>query len=433
MSSAIKCLFLFLILNLEKYIANRVTDSSGNHISKPIVKIGILGIILGLAVMILTISIVLGFKKEITRKITGLSAHIVISNIIYGSNGEQNPIVISTDTLAFFKNLPGIKHIQGVALKNGILKTKTENEGIVIKGVGSDYDFSFISNHLQEGRLPVFKNDLISKDLLISENLANKLDLKTGGKLLVYFVVQRQLKDSLTGYQFTKFEQRSRSFEICGIFKTSFSDFDNNLTFADVRQIQRLNYWDSCMVGNYEIHALDFEKLDMAYDQINDNTGINYQITTVKEQFSNIFTWLDKLDVNGVIVIVLMIVVAVINMITALLILILERTNMIGMLKSMGMSNTSVRKIFFYISLKLLSRGLLWGNLLGISLCFIQNYFQIAKLDSSVYYIDAVAVEINWMYYLLLNIGTIIVCFAMLFLPTLILTKITPVKTLRFD
>lgn len=383
--------------------------------------------------MILTISIVLGFKKEITRKITGLSAHISISNIMYGSGGEQNPVVVSKDSLAIFKTLPGIKHIQGVAFKNGILKTKTENEGVMIKGVGEDYDFAFISQHLQEGRLPIFKKDEISKDILISENLAKKLDLKTGGKLLMYFVVQRLMTDSASGQEFTKFEQRSRNFEICGIFKTSFSDFDNNLTFADIRQIQRLNYWDSTTVGSYEVMVKAFEKLDEAYDQLNGNIGVSYQITTVKEQFSNIFTWLDKLDVNGIIVIVLMIVVAVINMITALLILILERTNMVGMLKSLGMSNAGVRKIFFYISLKLLSRGLLWGNILGISLCLIQYYLQPAKLDSSVYYIDAVAVEINWLFYLLLNIGTIIVCFLMLFLPTLILTKITPVKTLRFD
>jgi lipoprotein-releasing system permease protein len=435
MSSTIKCLFLLrvIILNLEKYIADRITRSSGNRISKPIVKIGILGIILGLAVMILTISIVLGFKKEITRKITGLSAHISISNIVYGSGGEQNPIVISEDSLAIFKTLTEVKYIQGVAYKNGILKTKTENEGILIKGVGSVYDFSFIKKHLQQGRLPEFKNNEFSKDILISENLANKLDLKTGGKLLVYFVVQRQMIDSASGQEYTKFEQRSRNFVICGIFKTSFSDFDNNLTFADIRQIQRLNYWDSTMVGSYEIMLKDFEKLDVAYDQLNEHAGVGYQISTVKEQFSNIFTWLDKLDVNGIIVIVLMIVVAVINMITALLILILERTNMVGMLKSLGMSNAGVRKIFFYISLKLLSRGLLWGNILGISLCLIQFYFHPAKLDSTVYYIDAVAVEINWLYYLFLNIGTIIVCFLMLFLPTLILTKITPVKTLRFD
>jgi lipoprotein-releasing system permease protein len=173
--------------------------------------------------------------------------------------------------------------------------------------------------------------------------------------------------------------------------------------------------------------------LDEAIDQLNEHVGLNYQLVSVKDAFSNIFIWLDKLDINGVIIIVLMILVAVINMITALLILILERTNMVGMLKSLGMNNANVRKIFFYISVRLLSRGLLWGNIIGIGLCMIQYYFGIAKLDSATYYVDKVAIELNWLYYLLLNVGTITVCILMLFLPTLIITKITPIKTLRFD
>jgi lipoprotein-releasing system permease protein len=422
-------------LNVEKYIADRITNSNQgqNSISKPIVKIGILGIVLGLSVMLLTISVVLGFKKEITKKVTGLAADITISNISYGSNGEQIPIKILKDSLITLKKLQGIKHIQSIAFKNGIVKTKTENEGILIKGIDTTYDVTFLKKYLLSGNLPSVGDKETSNDILISESLATKLDLKLNEKFLVYFVVQHELYDSIQKVAFTKFEQRSRNFNICGIFKTSFSDFDNNLTFADLRQIQRLNYWDSSMVGNYEIRVSDFERLDETLDELNESLGINYQIISVKDTFSNIFIWLDKLDINGVIIVVLMILVAVINMITALLILILERTNMVGMLKSMGMSNVNVRKIFFYISIRLLSRGLLWGNVLGIGICLIQYYFGLVKLDSSTYYIDKVAIELSWMSYLLLNIGTTFVCILMLFLPTLILTKITPIKTLRFD
>jgi lipoprotein-releasing system permease protein len=422
-------------LNVEKYIADRITNSNQGQssISKPIVKIGILGIVLGLSVMLLTISIVLGFKKEITKKVTGLSADATITNLSYGSNGEQIPIVISKDSLAFLKKLTNIKHIQGSAIKNGIIKTKTENEGILIKGVGSDYDFSFLEKYMQQGKLPQVDSSEISKDILISENLATKLDLKLNDKFLVYFIVQHEIYDSIERATYTKFEQRSRNFTICGIYRTSFSDFDNNLTFTDIRQIQKLNYWDSAMVGNYEVRVADFEKLPYSLDALNEHVGINYQITSVKDSFSSIFVWLDKLDINGVIIIVLMILVAVINMITALLILILERTNMVGMLKALGMSNVNVRKIFFYISVKLLSRGLLWGNILGIGICLIQYYFGLVKLDSETYYVDEVAIDLNWLYYLLLNVGTTVVCLLMLFLPTLILTKITPIKTLRFD
>lgn len=422
-------------MNVEKYIANRITNTNQGQgsISKPIVKIGILGIILGLSVMLLTISIVLGFKKEITKKVTGLAADVTISNISYGSNGEQVPVKISNDSLAVLKKLTNIKHIQPTAQKNGIVKTKTENEGVIIKGINGDYDLSYLQTYLQAGRLPKVDSSEVSNDILISESLATKLDLKLEEKFLVYFVVQHELFDSIEKVNYIKFEQRSRSFKICGIYKTSFSDFDNNLTFADIRQIQKLNYWDSSMVGNYEVRVNDFEKLDEAIDQLNENVGLNYQLISVKDAFSNIFIWLDKLDINGVIIIVLMILVAVINMITALLILILERTNMVGMLKSLGMSNTNVRKIFFYISVRLLSRGLLWGNIIGIGLCVIQYYFGIAKLDSATYYVDKVAIELNWLFYLLLNVGTITVCILMLFLPTLIITKITPIKTLRFD
>lgn len=383
--------------------------------------------------MLLTISIVLGFKKEITKKVTGIAADVTISNISYGSNGEQVPVKISNDSLAVLKKLTNIKHIQPTAQKNGIVKTKTENEGVIIKGINGDYDLSYLQTYLQAGRLPKVDSSEVSNDILISESLATKLDLKLDEKFLVYFVVQHELFDSIEKVNYIKFEQRSRSFKICGIYKTSFSDFDNNLTFADIRQIQKLNYWDSSMVGNYEVRVNDFEKLDEAIDQLNENVGLNYQLISVKDAFSNIFIWLDKLDINGVIIIVLMILVAVINMITALLILILERTNMVGMLKSLGMSNTNVRKIFFYISVRLLSRGLLWGNIIGIGLCVIQYYFGIAKLDSATYYVDKVAIELNWLFYLLLNAGTITVCILMLFLPTLIITKITPIKTLRFD
>lgn len=383
--------------------------------------------------MLLTISIVLGFKNEITRKITGLAADVTISNLAYGSNGEQIPITISADSLANLKKLPNIKHIQAAAFKNGIVKTKTENEGVMIKGIDSGYDLEFMKDQLISGAIPLLTSAETSNDILISENLATKLDLKVNDKFLVYFIVQREMFDSVQNTNYIKFEQRSRNFKICGIFRSSFSDYDNNLTFADIRQLRRLNYWDSTMVGNFEVRVKDFKKLDQTLDVLNENVGITYQLMSVKESFANIFLWLEKLDINGVIVIVLMVLVAVINMITALLILILERTNMVGMLKSLGMNNANVRKIFFYISMKLLSRGLIWGNIIGIGLCLLQFYFKPVKLDSATYYVDSVAIELSWMFYLLLNVGTALVCILMLFLPTLILTKITPIKTLRFD
>jgi len=422
-------------LSVEKLIANKITNPAKgkDSISKPIVKIGIIGIVLGVSVMLLTISIVLGFKHEIINKITGLTTHIAISSININPSNEPEPIKISADTLQLLRKLGNVKHIQETAFKNGILKTETQNEGVILKGVNQNYDFDFLNAHLTEGKLPDFSKSETSKEIFISKSLADKLNLKLNQKLLIYFISQHLVFDSTANAMITKYEQRSRSLNICGIFKTDFADFDDNLTFVDLRQIQRLNYWDSTQVANYEIKVADFEKNDETIVQVQDILGYNYTTSSVKEIYPNIFIWLDKLDINGIIIVGLMIIVATINMITALLILILERANMVGLIKALGMSNVNVRKIFLFISLRLISRGLLWGNILGIGMCLLQYYFRIVKLDGATYYVDYVVMDINWLYILLLNIGTFITCVLMLFLPTLILTKLTPIKTLKFD
>lgn len=383
--------------------------------------------------MILTISIVLGFKKAITEKITGLTTHIIIGSTNVNSSNEPDPIKISEDTLKLLSLNTRIDRIQKVGFKSGILKTKTENEGVLLKGIDKNYDFSFLNKHMTEGKLPLLTDTGVSREILISEGLAGKLELKVNEKMLVYFVSQREIFDSAYNESMIKYEQRSRVFTICGIYNTSFADFDNNLCFVDLKQIRKLNYWDENVVGNYEVFVKDFATLEGVEEELTDYFGYNYNVNSVKEIYSNIFIWLDKLDINGVIIIVLMILVAVINMITALLILILERTNMIGLVKALGMNNFSVQKIFLHISMKLLGKGLLWGNVVGLGLCYLQYYFKMVKLDSSTYYVDHVAVDINLYYILLLNAGTFLVCLLMLFLPTLIISKLTPIKTLRFD
>lgn len=422
-------------VRIEKFIADRISASGRDkgNISKPIVKIGITGIALGMAVMLLTVSIVPGFKREIVDRITGLTTDIAISNINLNASNEPEPVTISEDTLRQLRSLPFVKHVQRTAVKNGILKTDTENEGILLKGVDADYDFGFLKQHLLVGRLPEFKSGEAAKEVLVSDALAQRLGLQLNQKMLVYFISEHTVYDSLEKAEVTRYDQPSRKFTICGIFKTNFADFDEHLCLVDLRQIQRLNYWDTTMAGNYEIRVKDFKKLGENLEEVQELLGYNYNVNSVEELNSTIFIWLEKLDINGIIIVVLMVVVATMNMVTALLILILERTNMIGLVKAMGMSNVSVRRIFIFISLKLTGRGLLWGNIAGIGLCLIQYYFKIAKLDSETYYVDHVAVEIDWMYYLLLNAGTFVVCCLMLLLPTLIITKLTPVKTLKFD
>ncbi len=422
-------------MSAVKFIADRIFKSKQNkgNISKPIVKIGIIGIAVGMAVMILTVSIVLGFKNEITKRITGLTTEIVINSININPGNEPEPIKISKDTLEIIKRLPFVSHIQETVFKNGLLKTDTENEGLLIKGVSKNYDFSFLEIHLVAGQLPELTSELASKDILISQSLANKLNLKVADKISIYFLSQHEVMDSVSNTLITQSEQRSRKFIVCGIFNTNFTDFDEKLSLVDIRHLQKINYWDSTTVGNFEISVKDFKQIDSNVDELKDLLNYNYSVNSIKEIYTNIFIWLDKLDVNGIVIVVLMVLVATINMITALLILILERTNLVGLLKAMGMDNTSVRNIFLRISYKLIGQGLFWGNMIGIGLCLIQFYFKIAKLDSETYYVDYVAIQFNWWYLVFLNIGTFVVCLLMLILPTLILSRLTPIKTLKFD
>lgn len=425
-----------MLLSAEKFIADRITLSNKgkNNISKPIVKIGITGIALGISVMILTISIVLGFKQEIISKITGITSHITINSMGINSSNERDPVRLSPDTLKMIKELPFIKHVQAIATKNCIIKTKAENEGVLLKGIDANYDTDFLKQYLSEGRLPQLSDTSVSKDILLSKKLADKLSVRLGQKIIAYFITKKKLNDTTySGSNYVEFEQRSRAFTVCGIVNTGFSDFDNNLAIIDLKHIRKLNYWDEDQTGSYELFIKDFSQLEANTEAVQDLTGYDYQVLPVNEIYSSLFSWLEMVDVNGIIIITLMLVVAGVNMITALLILILERANMVGLIKSMGMSNASVRKIFFYVSVKLLSRGLIIGNVIGIGAVLIQYFTHLITLNSDTYYVDYVPVIFNVGYILLLNLGIIVSCMLMMFFPTLILTRLTPIRTLRFD
>ena len=383
--------------------------------------------------MLLTVSIVLGYKNEIVRKITGLTADIVVSSINLNASNEPEAIQISEDSLQLLRQLPNISHIQRTAFKNGLLKTKYENEGVLLKGIDKNYDTTFIKTHLSAGRLLRFNDASASKEVVMSSELSKVLNINVGDKITVYFLVQRQMLDSTTGEAYQMSVPLSRPLTICGIFTTGFSDFDKQLGIVDLRMIQVLNGWSLSSCGSYEIKLTGFERLNESTESVQAYLGYNYSTRAVTEIYSTIFVWLDKLDINGIIVVVLMIVVATINMITALLILMLERANMVGMVKALGMSNVSVRSIFLRISFRLVGKGMLWGNIIGISLCLIQYYFRVIELDATSYYVDHVAIQINWLYILVLNVGTLLSCGLMLLLPTLILTGMTPLKTLKFD
>lgn len=423
-------------MNFSRYIANRILNSGQekNNISSPIVKIGITGIALGVAVMIITMAVVTGFQKQIIEKITTFTSHLQINDYDPNQSLEPNPITFEKDLLIKLRKADNVKHIQSFATKNGILKTKTENEGIILKGISDDYDWSYLKPYTIEGTTLSINKDSISKDIFISQTLANKLHLKLNQKLLVYFMTKKKLTDTtFNGQNYIEYEPRVKDFYVKGIFNTGFSDFDKNLVFVDLKQIQKLNYWNENEVAGYEVYLKDFNLLEPSIENLNDIIGYDYTVESVKQLQSSIFSWLDMIDVNAVIIITLMVLVAAINMISALLILILERTNLVGILKALGLANVNVRKIFFYVSIQLLIKGLLIGNLIGIGFCLLQGQFHFLTLNPETYYLDSVPINLSIIHVLLINAGTIVTCLIMMFLPTLILNKITPIKAIRFS
>jgi len=421
-----------LSFNLYTYIAQKLwqTKLQKKSIAAPVVKIAEGSIVLGIAVMILTVSIVTGFKNEIKSKAIGFSGDVVINAYTNNNSFEQEPLSMQVPFLKDLRGNKEIKHIQPFATKNAIIETKDENQGIIIKGVDNNYDWTFIKQYLLEGVVPVYTDSVTSDKILISKPMAQKLNAHVGDKLLTYFISKKQLEDS--AIQSYGYEKRVRKFIVSGIYQTGFADVDNNIVFAHLKQVQRLNYWGSDQTGGFEIELHDYNNIDEQTEIINETVGQNVEAKSVKQIYPTLFSWLSLLDSNAFIIITLMIIVAVINMISALLILILERSNTIGLLKSIGAGNGLVQKIFLYQSFRMLLRGLIIGNVVGILICLLQQYFKFIKLNPESYYVSYVPVELHLNQILMVNLLTIGSCLVMMLLPVLIISKITPVKTLRF-
>lgn len=404
-------------MNLELFIAKRISSSAQRAFSKVIVTIAITGIALGLAVMIAAFAIVTGFQGQIRSKITGFSGAIQLVKYDLNTSLENNPIQLNDHAEQLLTKTPGLGHYQSFATKTGIISANDEIEGVVLKGVGTDFDWKFYKDKLVSGRTLKLNNDSITNEVMISQFLANRLKLKTGDNILMYFV-QEPL--------------RRRKFKIAGIFDLGIEELDKMYVLGDLKVIQRLNNWKDNEVGGYEIAVNDYKQIDTISSYIFQNAGEELAAYSARERYPAIFDWLALLDVNAIVILVLMLLVAGINMISALLILILERTNMIGLLKALGAANLSIRKIFLYKASYLILRGMLIGNILGIGFCLIQKHFQIIKLDQQSYYMNFVPIELHWSIVILLNAGTLIVCILMLLLPSMLVTRITPIKALRF-
>lgn len=414
-------------MNTELFIARRlVSDQTGdNRISRPIIFIAILGIALGLAVMIVSTAIVTGFKNEIRGKIIGFGSHIQILNYDSNISYETVPVSGKQEFYDVLKNKPGIKNIQVFATKAGIIKTEEEIQGVVLKGIGSDFDWTFFRNNLTEGEIFQVTDSARTNKVMISKYIADLLKLKTGDSFIMYFIQD---------------PPRMRKFTISGIYNTSLEEFDEIFVLADIGHIRKLNDWNDDQVSGFEISIENFNDLDYMTYEVMRTVGVNLDeegarlITmNIVQKYPQIFDWLNLQDTNVWIILTLMLLVTGFNMVSSLLILILERTNMIGILKAIGSNNLSIRKIFLYQSAFLISKGLLWGNLIGIGLALIQQKTGLVKLDEASYYLATVPINLEISYILLLNTGTLLLTFLMLIIPSHLVTKITPVKAIRFD
>lgn len=409
-------------MNLEYFIAKNIIkgDNRSKKFTKPVINISIIAIALGLIVMIVAVSIVSGFQREIRNKVIGFGSHIQITSYDSQNTYEANPISKKQDFYPSLAEVDGIKHIQIFATKAGIIKTKEEIYGVVVKGVGSDFDWSFFKENIVEGEVFKVIDTVKTNDIIISKHISNKMKLNVGDKMFVYFIQQNG-------------QLRPKDFIVKGIYQTDLEGFDNLYVLTDIAHIQKRNGWDKNQVGGFEVLIDDYHDIDKMGDYVYDNVSYELHSSTIKDLNPDIFSWLSLQDYNVNIIIILMVLVAIINIVSALLILILERTNMIGILKALGLPNWNVRKIFLYNAAYLIIKGMVIGNVIGIALCLIQLKFGVLTLPAESYYVTQVPIEFNFTYIAALNIGTLAVCLIMLIIPSMVITKISPVKAIRFD
>lgn len=405
-------------MNTELFIARRILSKNKANFSRPVVRIAILSIGLGLTVMFVAVAILTGFQKEIREKVIGFGAHIQISHYDENSSLETKPISMHQDFYPSLENARGIKHIQVYATKAGIIKTADQIQGIVLKGIGPDYDLSFFANKMVAGHLIHVSDTGRTSDVMISKNLASLLKLKLNDDIRMYFI--------------SGTTTLGRKFHLAGIYETGLEEFDKVYVLCDIKHIQKLNNWQPDEVGGFEVTLDNFKDLDKMGKYVYRKIGMTLDAKTIRDLYPQIFDWLDLQDINVIIILILMVLVSGITMISTLLILILERTNMIGILKALGMPNGGIRRVFLINAAYIIGQGLIWGNLVGASLCIIQQKFGIIRLSQESYYVPVVPVNLDLWNILLLNAGTAIVCLAMLLVPSFVTSRISPVRAIRF-
>ena len=414
-------------MNLPFFIAKRIYSDQGDKrkVSRPAIRIATIGVAIGLAVMIVTVSVVLGFKHTIRDKVVGFGSHIQIQNMLTFLSTDSYPIIINDSVMHSYEQIEGVKHVERYAYSQGILKTDDDFLGVMFKGVGPEYDLNFLSKHLLEGEMPVFSDTTSTNKILVSKMIADKLRLKAGDRIFAYFIGE---------------SVRTRRFTITGIYQTNMTRFDESLCFTDIRTTQKLNDWNDEQCSGAEITVKNFEQLQNTADEFiekvnrqTDKDMNTYSSQTIYEAYPQVFHWLELLDINVWIILVLMVCVAGFTMISGLLIIILERTQMIGVLKAVGARNKTIRHTFLWFAAFIIGQGLIIGNLLGLGIIALQKYSGIVKLDPQTYYVSEAPMEINIPLFVLLNIATLIICVFVLIAPSYFISHIHPAKSMRYE
>lgn len=410
-------------MNFEIFVSKRLASSKSykNSVSAPIIKIAIAAVVLSMVMILISVATGTGLQLKIRDKITSFAGHITISN--FDNNRSEvtlEPISKSYNFYPNFSEVPDVKGIYPIATKAGVIRTNETFEGIIFKGVEKNYHWSYLQEYLTEGRLPKFEQEGMSNEVVLSEFIANRLKVKVGEKIQTYF-----MKTSENEMPFV------RGFEVVGLFTSGMEHFDQSYVIGDLKHVQRMNRWQEDQIGAFELLVSDFERIDEISDNVYSHIPSELNATPITEKFYNIFDWLKLFDTNIYIILLLMILVATINMVVALLVLILERTQMIGIMKSYGVNNWSIRKIFLYQATYILINGLFWGNVIGIGLLLIQKNFGIVTLDPAQYYVKEAPVNINFFHIALVNVLFIVLCYAIMIIPSYIITTISPVKSMK--
>ena len=415
-------------MNLPLYIAKRIYSDQGDKrkVSRPAIRIATIGVAIGLAVMIVTVSVVLGFKHTIRDKVVGFGSHIQVHNIMNYSGSDPHPISASDSLMKVVNKLPGVAKAERFSMTQGILKTDEDFLGIAIKGIAEEYDTTFLSQHLVAGNITSFSEKTSKYKLLISKMIADKMRLKVGDKVFGYFIDNQDV--------------RTRKFTISGIYQTNMTRFDETLCFTDLHTANKLNGWTDKQVTGIEVLVKDFEKVNETADQFidhinrtSDEEGNALTTETIYELYPQVFSWLELLDINVWIILALMVCVAGFTMISGLLIIILERTQMIGILKALGARNNTVRHTFLWFSVFIIGQGLFWGNIVGVGIVLLQKYTGIITLDPQTYYVSEAPMELNLPLIALINVATLLICVFVLIAPSYLISHIHPAKSMRYE